>query len=213
MAKALGDHEIWFLCGSQHMYGADQLARVEQHAAEIAAALDAAGQIPVRVVGRPVATTPESIRDALAAANESVDCVGVIAWMHTFSPAQMWIPGLGILRRPFLHLHTQYNRDLPWGEIDMDFMNENQAAHGDREFGFMETRMGVVRKTVVGHWTEPAVLQRIGAWARAACGWHEAQRLRVVRFGDNMRRVAVTEGDKVEAALRLGFTVHGHGVA
>src|SRR6476659_7422382 len=164
MAKALGDHEIWFLCGSQHMYGADQLARVEQHAAEIAAALDAAGQIPVRVVGRPVATTPESIRDALAAANESVDCVGVIAWMHTFSPAQMWIPGLGILRRPFLHLHTQYNRDLPWGEIDMDFMNENQAAHGDREAGFIHTRLRLNRKVVVGHWSDTEVEERISAW-------------------------------------------------
>jgi L-arabinose isomerase len=213
MAKPLGELEAWFLCGSQEFYGEEQLRRVEGHAAEIAAALDAAAEIPVRVVGRPVATTPESIRAAIAEANDAPACIGVIAWMHTFSPAKMWIPGLTILQRPFLHLHTQYNRELPWAEIDMSFMNENQSAHGDREFAFMETRMGLVRKTVAGHWSEPRVLERIGAWARAACGWRELQRLRVVRFGDNMRRVAVTEGDKVEAALRLGLTVDGHGVA
>jgi L-arabinose isomerase len=208
----LGQLEAWFVCGSQHMYGADQLRSVEAHAAEIAAALDAAAEIPVRVVGKPVATTPESIRAVLVEANASPDCIGVIAWMHTFSPAKMWISGLAALQRPFLHLHTQYNRDLPWAEIDMDFMNLNQSAHGDREFAFMETRMGLVRKTVVGHWTEPRVLERIGAWARAACGWREAHRLTVARFGDNMRQVAVTEGDKVEAQLRLGVTVSGYGV-
>jgi L-arabinose isomerase len=194
------------------MYGEEQLRRVEAHSAEIAAALDAAAEIPVRVVGRPVATTPESIRAVLAEANGSPECVGVIAWMHTFSPAKMWIAGLGILQKPFLHLHTQFNRDLPWAEIDMDFMNLNQAAHGDREFAFMETRMGLVRKTVVGHWSEPRVRGQIGAWTRAACGRREAQSLRVARFGDNMRQVAVTEGDKVDAQLRLGVSVNGYGV-
>jgi L-arabinose isomerase len=164
------------------------------------------------VVGKPVATTPESIRAVMVEANSSPSCVGVIAWMHTFSPAKMWISGLAALQRPFLHLHTQYNRDLPWAEIDMDFMNLNQSAHGDRELGFMETRMGLARKTVVGHWTEPGVRERIGSWARAACGWREAQRLTVARFGDNMRQVAVTEGDKVEAQRRLGVTVSGYGV-
>jgi L-arabinose isomerase len=146
-------------------------------------------------------------------ANAAEDCVGVIAWMHTFSPAKMWIAGLSALQKPLLHLHTQFNRELPWSDIDMDFMNLNQSAHGDREFGFMETRMGLARKTVVGHWTEPSVAESIGAWARAACGWREAQRLKVARFGDNMRNVAVTEGDKVEAQMRLGFSVTGYGVS
>ena len=132
--------------------------------------------------------------------------------MHTFSPAKMWIAGLRALQKPLLHLHTQFNRDLPWAEIDMDFMNLNQAAHGDREFGFIETRLRLARKTVVGHWQDPRVPTRIGAWARAACGWHEAQHLRVARFGDNMRQVAVTEGDKVEAQIRLGVAVNGYGV-
>jgi L-arabinose isomerase len=208
----LREREAWFVCGSQHMYGAEQLRLVDAHAAEIAAALSAAAEIPVRVVGKPVATTPESIRAVMVEANASADCIGVIAWMHTFSPAKMWISGLAALQRPFLHLHTQYNRDLPWAEIDMDFMNLNQSAHGDREFAFMETRMGLARKTVVGHWSDPAVRGRIGSWARAACGWREAQRLNVARFGDNMRQVAVTEGDKVEAQLRLGVTVSGYGV-
>jgi L-arabinose isomerase len=212
LAKPFAELEAWFVCGSQHMYGAEQLRAVEGHAAEIAAALDAAAEIPVRVVGKPVATTPESIRAVMVEANASPDCVGLIAWMHTFSPAKMWISGLAALQRPFLHLHTQYNRDLPWAEIDMDFMNLNQSAHGDREFAFMETRMGLVRKTVVGHWSEPGVLERIGAWTRAARGWREAQQLAVARFGDNMRQVAVTEGDKVEAQLRLGVTVSGYGV-
>jgi len=212
MPDALEHLEAWFVCGSQHMYGAEQLRAVEVHAGEIAAALDAASEIPVRVVGKPVATTPESIRAVMVEAGADSNCIGVIAWMHTFSPAKMWIPGLAALQRPFLHLHTQYNRDLPWGEIDMDFMNLNQAAHGDREFAFMATRMGLIRKTVVGHWTEPRVRDRIAAWTRAACGWREAQRLRVVRFGDNMREVAVTEGDKVEAQLRLGISVNGCGV-
>ncbi len=132
--------------------------------------------------------------------------------MHTFSPAKMWIAGLSALQKPFLHLHTQYNRDIPWAEIDMDFMNLNQAAHGDREFGFIGSRMRLNRKVVVGHWQEPDVQASLGVWARAACAWHDAQGARVARFGDNMREVAVTEGDKVEAQMRLGYDVNGYGV-
>src|SRR5664280_2137538 len=211
--KALADREVWFVTGSQHLYGADVLRVVDDHARRIARALDEAAAIPVRVVAKPVVTTQESIREVCLAATGSPTCVGVIAWMHTFSPARMWIAGLVALQKPLLHLHTQFNRDLPWAEIDMDFMNLNQSAHGDREFGFIETRMGVARKTVVGHWQDPYVADRIGAWARAACGWNEAHRLRVARFGDNMRQVAVTEGDKVEAQIRLGAAVNGYGVA
>ncbi len=204
--------EVWLLTGSQEMYGQATLRQVEAHAREVAAGLDAQQDIPVRVVHKDVATSAGSIRRAALEANATDECIGVIAWMHTFSPAKMWIGGLNALQKPLLHLHTQFNRELPWSEIDMDFMNLNQSAHGDREFGFMETRMGLRRKTVVGHWSDPAVAGRIGAWARAARGWHELQRLEVARFGDNMRQVAVTEGDKVEAQMRLGVSVNGYGV-
>ena len=168
--------------------------------------------MPLRIVARPVVATPEAIAAVLREADASEACVGVVAWMHTFSPAKMWIGGLSDLRKPLVHLHTQYNRDLPWADIDMDFMNLNQAAHGDREFAFIATRLRRGRKTIVGHWQDPAVLARLGAWSRAAAGWHEAHRLKVARFGDNMRHVAVTEGDKVEAQARLGFSVNGYGV-
>jgi L-arabinose isomerase len=204
--------EVWLVTGSQEMYGQATLRQVEAHAREVAAGLDAQQDIPVRVVHKEVATSADSIRRVVLEANATDACIGVIAWMHTFSPAKMWIAGLNALRKPLLHLHTQFNRELPWSEIDMDFMNLNQSAHGDREFGFMETRMGLRRKTVVGHWGDPAVARRIGAWTRAACGWHELQRLEVARFGDNMRQVAVTEGDKVEAQMRIGVSVNGYGV-
>ena len=210
--KALGHLEVWLVTGSQEMYGPATLRQVETHAREVAAGLDAQPAVPVRVVHREVATSPDSIRRVALEANAADTCIGVIAWMHTFSPAKMWIAGLAALQKPLLHLHTQFNRDLPWAEIDMDFMNLNQSAHGDREFGFLETRMRLRRKTVVGHWRDPEVASRVGVWARAAAGWHEAQGLRVVRFGDNMREVAVTEGDKVEAQIRLGVAVNGYGV-
>ena len=210
--KPFEDSEAWLVTGSQDLYGEEALRRVEQNSGQIAGALDAAASIPVHVVHKPVVTSPASIRALCLEANAAESCVGVIAWMHTFSPAQMWIPGLKVLQKPLLHLHTQSNRDLPWADIDMDFMNVNQAAHGDREFGYIETRMGQARKTVVGHWQDPEVADRIGAWGRAACGWREAQRLRVARFGDNMRRVAVTEGDKVEALIRFGVAIEGYGV-
>ncbi len=205
--------EIWFVTGSQHLYGPEVLDQVERHSADIVGGLGAAPEIPVRIVQKPVQTTAESIHGLLAEANATTQCVGVIAWMHTFSPAKMWIAGLGALQKPLLHLHTQHNRDLPWGEIDMDFMNLNQAAHGDREFGYLETRLGKARKTVVGHWQDPAVRAAIGSWSRAAGAWHDAHHLRIARFGDNMRQVAVTEGDKVEAEWRLGFSVNGYGVS
>jgi L-arabinose isomerase len=211
-AKPLGEYELWFVAGSQDLYGEAVLAQVDADALEIARALDGAGEIPVRVVHRGTLSTPEAIRETCLAASAAERCVGVIAWMHTFSPAKMWIAGLSALRAPLLHLHTQLRAPLPWAQIDMDYMNLHQSAHGDREFAYIQTRMGVRRKTVVGHWSDPATLARVGAWARAACGWHESQRLRVARFGDNMRHVAVTEGDKVEAQIRLGWTVSGFGV-
>ena len=212
VSEALGELEVWFAAGTQAMYGPAVIGAVEEHAREVAGALDGAEEIPVRVRDRGVVLSPESIRQLCLEANANDACVGLVIWMHTFSPAKMWIAGLSLLRKPLLHLHTQFNRELPWAEIDMDFMNTNQSAHGDRELGFMQTRMGVRRKTVVGHWSDPAVLRRVGAWTRAACGWHELQHLSVARFGDNMRQVAVTEGDKVEAQLRLGVAVNGYGV-
>ena len=210
--KALTELEVWFVTGSQGLYGDDALRQVAVNARVIASDLDASATIPVRVVYRPVVTSSESIRGICLEANAADACIGVIAWMHTFSPARMWIAGLQTLQKPLLHLHTQFNRDLPWAEIDMDFMNLNQAAHGDREFGFMQTRIGRARKTVVGYWQDPYVADRIGWWARAAAAWREAHGLRVARFGDNMRDVAVTEGDKVEAQIRLGVAVNGFGV-
>ena len=211
--KPLAELEVWFVTGSQEMYGEETLRQVAENSRRVASSLDGHEAIPVRVVHRPVVTSSESIAATLRDASAADACVGVILWMHTFSPARMWIAGLQALRKPLLHLHTQFNRDLPWGEIDMDFMNLNQAAHGDREFGFIETRMRTARKTVVGHWDDPVVAARIGAWARAACAWREAHHLRVARFGDNMRHVAVTEGDKVEAEIRLGVSVNGYSVS
>jgi L-arabinose isomerase len=201
---------IWFLTGSQRMYGEETLRQVADQSRPIAAALGAA--LPVEVQWRPVLTDADAIRRLMLEANADDTCAGVIAWMHTFSPAKMWIAGLDALQKPMLHLHTQSNVELPWATIDMDFMNLNQAAHGDREFGYIQTRLGVARKTVAGHVTDPSVAQRISAWARAALAACELRTLRLVRFGDNMRDVAVTEGDKVEAQRRLGVSVNTFGV-
>jgi L-arabinose isomerase len=206
------NYELWFLTGSQALYGEQTLRKVEEQSSRIVRELDASSAIPSSVTAKPVLTTPDAIRRVCLEANADPRCVGVIAWMHTFSPAKMWISGLTTLHQPLLHLHTQHNLALPWAEIDMDFMNLNQSAHGDREFGYVATRLRHRRRTVVGHWEDPAVQERIGTWARAACGWHEAQHLRIARFGDNMRDVAVTEGDKVEAQIRLGVSVNGYGV-
>jgi L-arabinose isomerase len=204
--------EVWFVTGSQHLYGEETLNQVAVHSKQIAKALDAAPQVPVRIIFKPVVKTPEEIAAVCSDANISSACIGIITWMHTFSPAKMWIHGLKILQKPLLHLHTQFNRDIPWKTIDMDFMNLNQSAHGDREFGFMLSRMRMKRKVVAGHWLDKNVLGRIGVWARAAAGWHAWQGAKFVRFGDNMRQVAVTEGDKLEAELKFGYSVNTHGV-
>lgn len=208
----LSTYEVWFLTGSQHLYGPETLEQVATHSKEIAATLNNASAIPTKVVFKPVLTTPDEIYRVCLEANSTPNCVGVIAWMHTFSPAKNWISGLRVLNKPLAHLHTQYNQDIPWADIDMDFMNLNQAAHGDREFGFMVTRLRLNRKVVVGHWLDPEVQQTLGSWTRAACAWADAQQGRIARFGDNMRSVAVTEGDKVEAQIRLGYQVYGFGV-
>jgi L-arabinose isomerase len=208
----LQGYEVWFVTGSQHLYGPKTLETVAEHSREIAAALGASAHVPVKVVFKPVLTTPEVIRELCLDANSAKNCIGLITWMHTFSPAKMWIAGLSLLKKPFLHLHTQYNREIPWSTIDMDFMNLNQAAHGDREFGFIGSRLRLNRKVVVGHWQAEDVQQEIGVWVRAACAWADWQGAKIARFGDNMRDVAVTEGDKVEAQIRLGYDVYGYGV-
>lgn len=205
-------YEIWFATGSQHLYGPDTLKQVDDDSERIVQGLTTAGKIPIKIVFKPVLTTPDAVTALCQQANNNPDCIGLITWMHTFSPAKMWIAGLKILNKPFVHLHTQFNRDLPWDTIDMDFMNLNQSAHGDREFGFLASRMGKRRKVVVGYWKDEAVQQSIAVWSRAAAAWADMQGAKFARFGDNMREVAVTEGDKVEAQLRLGYSVNGYGV-
>jgi L-arabinose isomerase len=204
--------EVWFVTGSQHLYGEETLRQVADHSSQIARSFDKDPTIPVRVVFKPVVKSPEEIFGLCQEANINSTCIGLIAWMHTFSPAKMWIGGLKILQKPMLHLHTQFNRDIPWSSIDMDFMNLNQSAHGDREFGFMMTRMRLNRKVVVGHWQEPELVRSIGVWMRAAAGWNDWQNARFCRFGDNMRQVAVTDGDKVEAEIKFGYSVNGYGI-
>jgi L-arabinose isomerase len=208
----LKQFEVWFVTGSQDLYGPETLRQVDQDSQTIAKSLDANAGMPVRVVFKPVVTTPEAIYQLCLEANSTPNCIGLITWMHTFSPARMWIAGLTVLRKPFVHLHTQFNRDIPWDSIDMDFMNLNQSAHGDREFGFIGSRLRIARKVVVGHWQEAGVVAQLGTWARAAAAWHDAQGARIARFGDNMREVAVTEGDKVEAQIRFGYAVNGYSV-
>lgn len=203
---------VWFITGSQHLYGEETLKQVAEHSQVIVKALNASSQIPVEIVYKPTVTTPEEIYNVMMAANAEKNVIGIVAWMHTFSPAKMWINGLKILQKPLLHLHTQFNRDIPWDKIDMDFMNLNQSAHGDREFGFIVSRLRRNRKVVVGHWQDEATLQSIDAWVRAAAGWHDWQGARFVRFGDNMRYVAVTDGDKVEAEYKFGYAVNTHGI-
>jgi len=203
---------VWFVTGSQHLYGAETLRQVAAHAQAIAQGLGQSHHIPVTIEYKPIVTTPEAIAEVCRAANSAPDCLGLITWMHTFSPAKMWIAGLTALKKPFLHLHTQYNRDIPWATIDMDFMNLNQSAHGDREFGHLASRLRLNRKVVVGHWQSAEVQARLGAWTRAAAAWHDWQGARVARLGDNMRQVSVTEGDKVEAQLRFGYAVNGYGL-
>lgn len=204
--------EVWFITGSQHLYGRQTLEQVAQHAEEIAQSINKDSQVAVTIISKPTVTTPDEITSILAEANASASVIGIIAWMHTFSPAKMWINGLKHLQKPMLHLHTQFNRDIPWGEIDMDFMNLNQSAHGDREFGYIVSRLRRNRKVVAGHWKDPGVVKSIGVWCRAAAAWHDWQGARFVRFGDNMRYVAVTDGDKVEAEFQFGYSVNTHGI-
>jgi L-arabinose isomerase len=212
VAPALDNAQIWFVTGSQGLYGDDVIKQVEEHSRDIAEQLGAAGAIAPRVVWKPVLTGADAIRRLALEANADDGCIGIIAWMHTFSPAKMWISGLDALRKPLLHLHTQANVELPWGEIDMDFMNLNQAAHGDREFGYIQTRLGTARKTVTGHVSDPTVTERVGTWGRAAAATAALRGTKLARFGDNMRNVAVTEGDKIEAELRFGVSVNTFGV-
>jgi len=203
---------LWFLTGSQHLYGPEVLRQVAQNSARLVESVNGLDRIPLALAAKAVLTGPEEIVKACHEANGDPNCAGVVLWMHTFSPAKMWIAGLRALRKPVLHLHTQFNRDLPWATIDMDFMNLNQAAHGDREAGFLHTRLRIPRKVVVGHWSDAEVLDRVAAWSRAALGWADLQGARFARIGDNMRYVAVTDGDKVAAEVKFGFSVNGHGV-
>jgi L-arabinose isomerase len=212
MPPAAQGHQIWFLTGSQGLYGPEVLTQVADQSQEIQRALDDAGVIQSDIVWKPVLTDAGAIRQIMLEANNDRSCIGVIAWMHTFSPAKMWISGIDALRKPMLHLHTQHNAALPWSSIDMDFMNLNQAAHGDREFGFILTRVGVARKTVAGHVSDPALVARVARWADACHGYARMRSLRLARFGDNMRDVAVTEGDKVQAELHFGVSVNTYGV-
>ena len=207
-STSLEGYEVWFLTGSQHLYGEDVLKQVAAQSQEIATQLNASSSVPVRVVWKPVLTDSDAIRRTALEANSNDSVIGVTAWMHTFSPAKMWIQGLDLLRKPLLHLHTQANVELPWADIDFDFMNLNQAAHGDREFGYIQSRLGITRKTVVGHVSNPEVTRQVGSWQRAAAGWAAVRTLKLTRFGDNMRNVAVTEGDKTEAELRFGVAVN-----
>ena len=208
----LKQFEVWFVTGSQHLYGEETLRQVDEHSQIIADFFNDSPTIPVRVVFKPVVKTPDEILTICKEANSTPNCVGIITWMHTFSPAKMWINGLNALQLPLLHLHTQFNRDIPFNDIDMDFMNLNQSAHGDREFGFIMTRMRLNRKVVVGHWQSENVLEKINIWSRVAAAKYTMQTMKVVRFGDNMRQVAVTDGDKVAAEMKFGFSVNTHGV-
>jgi L-arabinose isomerase len=204
--------EVWFVTGTQHLYGPETLKQVAADSLKIASALDKSPKISQKVIFKPILTTPDSITELCTEANNSKDCIGLITWMHTFSPAKMWIRGLSILNMPFLHFHTQLNRDIPWNSIDMDFMNLNQSAHGDREFGFISSRMRLNRKVVVGHFEDPEAIDRIAVWIRAASAFNDALNMKVARFGDNMRDVAVTEGNKVSAQMKMGYSVYGFGI-
>ena len=204
--------EVWFVTGSQHLYGPETLKQVAKDSQEIARTLDDADGISLKVVFKPVLKSPEEVTAVFEAASVAPKCVGLITWCHTFSPSKMWINGLKLNRKPLLHLHTQFNRDIPWSSIDMDFMNLNQAAHGDREHGFIMSRLRLNRKVVVGFWQEKSVQKKIATWMRAAVAWNDWQTAKFCRFGDNMREVAVTEGDKVAAQMKFGFAVNGYGV-
>jgi L-arabinose isomerase len=210
--KAFGDRTVWLVTGSQHLYGPRVLEQVLDNSKQVAAGLNDSAATSVRVIAKDVVTTPEEIISTCRAANSDENCIGLIIWMHTFSPAKMWIAGLTALDKPWLHLHTQFGAELPWSGIDMAYMNLNQSAHGDREFGYIGARLDLDRKVVVGHWQSDRLQRQVDDWMRAAMGRHEARHLKVARFGDNMRQVAVTEGDKVAAQIRFGYEVHAYGL-
>lgn len=210
--KIYGDKEIWFVTGSQHLYGPKVLEQVAANSQQIADGLTGSDKISAKIVAQPTVKSPEEILAVCQRANNDSNCVGLILWMHTFSPAKMWIAGLKALNKPYMHLHTQFNAELPWAEINMDYMNLHQSAHGDREFGYIGTRLRQDRRVVVGHWQQDRVQQEIDDWLRVAMGWAESQTLKVARFGDNMRQVAVTEGDKVAAQIHFGYEVHAFGL-
>jgi len=210
--EKLNDFEVWFVTGSQHLYGEEVLKEVKEDSKKIVKGLNNSAQIPYKIVFKSVLTNPNSIKDFFQAANSNEKCIGIVTWMHTFSPAKMWIAGLKALDKPFVHLHTQYNKEIPWSEIDMNFMNSNQSAHGGREYGYIVSRMKKRRKVIVGYWQDSDVLEELGRWIRVAAAWHDAQGAKIARFGDNMRNVAVTEGDKVEAEIRFGYSVNGYGI-
>lgn len=213
MSKVYDKMSIWMVSGSQHLYGEDTLKQVKDHTREIAAYLDGSDKIPAPVEYKGIITTPTEITDFFNKANADQKCAGIILWMHTFSPSKMWINGLKSNQKPLVHLHTQFNRDIPWGEIDMDFMNLNQSAHGGREHGFINTRMRIDRKVIVGYWKEETVQKQLDSWMRAAAAVYEMQGAKIARFGDNMRDVAVTEGDKVAAQINFGYDVYGYGIS
>ena len=211
--KSIFDHyEVWFVIGSQHLYGEETLKQVVAQGEKVVAALNHSGSLPCKLVVKPLVTTPHEVTALTREANYRTQCAGLVVWLHTFSPAKMWINGLVDLRKPLLQLHTQFNAALPWGEIDMDFMNLNQTAHGGREFGFIGARMQLEHQVITGHWQQPATQRRLAQWMRTAVVKQDTQSLKVVRFGDNMREVAVTEGDKVAAQIRFGYSVNTWGV-
>ncbi len=209
---SLKKYEFWFIAGTQSLYGPETIKEVERHCQIITEGLNKDNAIVGKVVFKGAVLDSASILRVIQEANNAPSCAGIIAWMHTFSPSKMWIAGLSRLQKPYLHLNTQFNRDIPWNEIDMDFMNTNQSAHGDREHGFIGARLRLPRKVIAGHWEDGKVRTRIGRWMRSAIGVHESRQLKVCRFGDNMRDVAVTEGDKVEAELKFGWSVNSYGV-
>jgi len=205
-------HKFWFVVGSQHLYGSEVLKEVEAHAKTMTSGLGEDSRIPFEVVFKGVVSTPEEARQVCINANADSSCSGVIAWMHTFSPSKMWIGGLSLLNKPYLHINTQFNRNLPFESIDMNFMNTNQSAHGDREHGFITARMRMKRKVICGYWEDPDFRSRIGSWMRSAVGAIYSRSIKVMRFGDNMRYVAVTEGDKVQAEKDFGWSVNTYAV-
>ncbi len=207
------DLEVWFVTGAQLLYGGDAVVKVDAHSTEMVKGLNTLGKLPVKIVYKGTANSSSEVSDIMRAANGDTKCIGVITWMHTFSPAKMWIHGLMDFKKPLLHLHTQYNEQIPWNEIDMDFMNLNQSAHGDREFGFITSRLRKPRKVVVGYWKDQPTHEKIAGWMRVAAAWADSQNMRIIRFGDNMNNVAVTDGDKVEAEIRLGYHVDNAPIA